>query len=454
MANAADIISSIFKHHENEVLQVGQIEAHARAISLRINNRDIRDADRAVRGFAQRNLVERVGRIGQGFYRYDHTRLNPADLERFNAMEDVYIPLDQLHTQPHIPQGVNPVQGNGNNDDNNDNGPRIENEPVQTIYYGVPGCGKSRQLKSDTGFLPKKNIARVVFHPDYSNADFIGQILPETNGGNVFYRYKASPFVEIIRKAYLHQNQSYALVIEEINRGNAPAIFGEIFQLLDRLKEPEDEGNNRYDAGWSEFPINNSYINAFIRGVYDNPPYAETDDNREIHFHGNNILTKEDGIRLPKNLSIYATMNTSDQNVFTLDNAFQRRWKMHLISNDLNDENQANAIIEDTNVSWGVFRDCVNREIVRKSNFTSLEDKRLGGWFVETEQRGDIRIVPKEIFEDKVLKYLWDDAFKLNRDIFKNHQEKTLETVINDFEVSHLDIFSNEFLTLLNQNAN
>ena len=94
------------------------------------------------------------------------------------------------------------------------------------------------------------------------------------------------------------------------------------------------------------------------------------------------------------------------------------------------------------------------REIVRKSNFTSLEDKRLGGWFVETEQRGDIRIVPKEIFEDKVLKYLWDDAFKLNRDIFKNHQEKTLETVINDFEVSHLDIFSNEFLTLLNQNAN
>ncbi len=297
----------------------------------------------------------------------------------------------------------------------------------QTIYYGVPGCGKSHSiskklrklgiLKSDECNFTK----RVVFHPEYTNADFIGQILPETNEGKtVSYPFKAGPFTEILAQAYTHKNQNYALVIEEINRGNAAAIFGELFQLLDRLDKTENESSNgfTYTAGWSSYPVNNDNINKAIQEAYSKSDIEPFLPKEIFEKYKLNV-----GIRLPPNLSLLATMNTSDQNVFVLDNAFQRRWNMELVPNVFSDteeeKNQRDAILEGSSVTWETFQTKINQTIAKASKdsgFSSMVDKRLGCWFVKAEKSAGVYVINKEAFKNKILKYLWDDAFKFDRE--------------------------------------
>ena len=131
-------------------------------------------------------------------------------------------------------------------------------------------------------------------------------------------------------------------------------------------------------------------------------------------------------IRLPPNLSILATMNTSDQNVFTLDNAFQRRWDMEYIPNKIDydkasteQKNQYDSLIGETKVKWGVFRDKINEKISDDDfSFSNAEDKQLGLFFIQAD--GDIKqsagTVKEDDFANKVLKYLWNDVFKRNRE--------------------------------------
>jgi GTPase subunit of restriction endonuclease len=145
--------------------------------------------------------------------------------------------------------------------------------PSQIIYYGVPGCGKSNKIREQLKNVPEKNKVRVVFHPEYTNAEFIGQILPKVNG-HVTYEFTPGPFTQIIKRAYLNPNEHFYLVIEEINRGNAAAIFGDTFQLLDRLKagetdslgnDPANAAVNTFTEGWSQYFVQNNDINAYIR---------------------------------------------------------------------------------------------------------------------------------------------------------------------------------------------
>lgn len=156
------------------------------------------------------------------------------------------------------------------------------------LFYGVAGVGKSHTINQMTN-NDKQFIERVIFHPDYLNTDFIGQILPSMEDGKITYKFKAGTFTKILKKAINNPSYHYYLIIEEINRGNAPAIFGEIFQLLDRNS-----------SGRSQYEISHDLIAHYVYG----------NENQMIY--------------IPSNLSIYATMNTADQNVFTLDTAFQR----------------------------------------------------------------------------------------------------------------------------------
>lgn len=344
--------------------------------------------------------------------------------------------------------------------------------PVQIIYYGVPGCGKSHQIQED---LKKKNITeenhqvkRVVFHPDYCNADFVGQILPVTKkDGGIRYRFKAGPFTKILRDAYANPDKEYALIIEEINRGNAAAIFGDLFQLLDRKRESdpvEVVNGNSYGPGWSDYCVENDYINAYFRGAYDS---EESPDPLPPEKLGKITFNDNVDIRLPPNLSLYATMNTSDQNVFTLDNAFQRRWEMKQISNDLKNDDahsdekaQYDQLVGDTGVKWGVFRDKINEIIMQsaeENGLSSMEDKRLGGWFIIPKKASDapesaMATITIEAFAEKVLKYLWDDAFKFDR---KSHfgNVKTLEKLIEKFKTDDFKVFSDEQISGLSQNG-
>lgn len=294
---------------------------------------------------------------------------------------------------------------------------------VNVLLYGVPGCGKSQAIRNE--YCKDENrIERIVFHPDYTHSDFIGQILPSVSANNrVRYVFTPGPFTRLLGKAYANPNTEYFLVIEEINRGNAPAVFGEVFQLLDRKSNADD---SEFPIGTSEYSITNTDIAAY---VYKNPEHK---------------------VRIPSNMSIIGTMNTSDQNVFTLDTAFQRRWHMRMIENSFEKHPYADKMILDTKVTWKKFCETVNKLILdNNASMTSSEDKQLGAYFVgETELRYDPAAEDPNAsvrdrnsarrnngrFPEKVIKYLWDDAFKFSREnIFEISSYKSLEAIIKKF---------------------
>ena len=328
---------------------------------------------------------------------------------------------------------------------------------INVLLYGVPGSGKSWTIEHEYCKLGTI-VERLVFHPDYTNADFIGQISPVVDADKqVTYEFTPGPFTTIIRDAYRNPMREYILIIEEVNRGNAPAIFGEIFQLLDRTVEPKTMDEITYPKGTSEYGITHKYM---AEKIYGDPTHK---------------------VRIPSNLSIVGTMNTSDQNVFTLDTAFQRRWRMRLIENNFDNvrASLANAQILDTEVTWKTFCEKVNGIIVgNKAKMASAEDKRLGVYFVhESDLTFDQRAVPSEgytsllteyndllhteatgdmpedkkqrlaiirealmhnrMFPEKVIKYLWDDAFKFNPEaLFDTDNMESLEQVIRTFVYS------------------
>ena len=313
--------------------------------------------------------------------------------------------------------------------------------PIQKIFYGVPGSGKSHRIDSEIEEkIPAEadrdfQTVRVVFHPDYTNADFVGQILPMTTESGIKYEFKPGAFSKILWRAYHNPEKTFYLVVEEINRGNAAAIFGDIFQLLDRRSD-----------GWSKYFVENDFVNNYIRSPveFSDSSFSENHGNPTFQINGF-TFTANSGIRLPPNLSILATMNTSDQNVFTLDNAFQRRWSMELVPNVLDkDSDQYNLQIGETGICWGIFRKVANDFISKNEDraaFSSMEDSRLGSYFIQAEENNSLSI---KSFAEKVLKYLWDDVFKMDHEQFFRITD-SFESVVNEFlESKNFDSILNE----------
>ena len=279
--------------------------------------------------------------------------------------------------------------------------------PANILLYGVPGCGKSFKVADEyeSKITSEQNKVRVVFHPDYTYSDFVGQLLPvlkevENAQGiieeKLKYEFVLGPFTQILKTAYAEPDQQCLLIIEELNRGNAPAIFGEIFQLLDR----NDDGTSKYSI----------YNRDISMALYDEP-------NKPI--------------RLPSNLTIVATMNTSDQNVFTMDTAFQRRWQMEHIPNkfDFNTDH-VNKHLPNSKISWGVFAQTVNKKMhTANLGFGGTDDKSLGVYFATDKDLDNAKR-----FAEKVLKYLWDDAFKLGRQALFSNCSEGLSSVIEAYE--------------------
>ncbi|MGX2955752.1 McrB family protein [Ursidibacter arcticus] len=268
------------------------------------------------------------------------------------------------------------------------------------LLYGVAGVGKSHTISKIVG-NNEQFVERIVFHPDYLNTDFVGQIMPTMKDNQIVYDFKAGSFTKILKKAINDPSNHYYLVIEEINRGNAPAIFGEIFQLLDRNENGE-----------SSYRIAHEMI---AKAVFD-------DENQPIY--------------IPKNLTILATMNTADQNVFTLDTAFQRRWTMRMIENNIQQCHYKDNLILDTGITWERFNTVIN-DFILQTNKDSLssEDKRLGAYFVRQDELKLPENTDNGIaFAEKVIKYLWDDVFKFNKYVLFDNQFNALDNVLSDFK--------------------
>lgn len=287
------------------------------------------------------------------------------------------------------------------------------------LYYGVPGCGKSHIVNER--YAKTGNYIRVVFHQEYTSGEFIGQIFPtlkkkiKEDGSEeslVEYAFKPGPFTKILKQAIFDPYQPYYLIIEELNRGNAPAIFGDLFQLIDR----DEVGNSKYSIDHEDL----------AREIYGMP--------KKIY--------------LPSNLYIIATMNTSDQNVFPLDTAFKRRWTMEKISNKFTEDNKdsmeiGSLRVPNTSITWKNFIEVINQEILDEKYGSNGEDKQLGIFFVRKDclrkDETEDAVVTKK-FAFKVLMYLWEDAVKYGREyMFKNC--KTLDELIEGFEQNGLGIF-------------
>ena len=257
----------------------------------------------------------------------------------------------------------------------------------------MPGCGKSRKV---VDLLKREEYVRVLFHPEYTYSDFIGQVMPVVKDEKITYEFVPGPFTKILEEAIKTNESSpsnFFLVIEEINRGNAPAIFGDVFQLLDRDKD-----------GVSEYKINNKDI---AKHIFN-------DEDKKVY--------------IPSNLTIFATMNTCDQNVFTMDTAFKRRWRMERIENNFESAEISNCEIDGLSIQWGEFATIVNDLILNLNDGFNSEDKQLGVYFVKEDEIRDIKA-----FAEKVLMYLWDDVVKYDKTQLFKPEYKTLDSLIKAF---------------------
>lgn len=271
-------------------------------------------------------------------------------------------------------------------------------KPSQIIYYGAPGTGKSYTIrkKEKAGLC----CIRTTFHPDCDYATFVGCYKPHLNVelNKLTYEFVEQSFLVAYIKAWQNPQQEIALVIEEINRGNCAQIFGDLFQLLDRDED-----------GWSTYPVKadtdicNYLLRLSIIG------YPETMKARYGNdTEGYNYLS------LPPNMSLLATMNTSDQSLFPIDSAFKRRWDWKYIKIKEGKDENGNKLDwkvdvkmddEGTLLSWWDFIKKIN-EII--ASMTSSADKQLGYFFCCAKDG----LIDEETFVSKVIFYLWNDVFK------------------------------------------
>ena len=332
-------------------------------------------------------------------------------------------------------------------------------EPLQIIYYGAPGTGKSFTIdnKTDDG-----NSVRTTFHPDSDYASFVGAYKPtmenvpinSINGESVqfatgknghpgtekkiVYKYVPQAFLKAYVAAWNDLTKPYFLIIEEINRGNCAQIFGDLFQLLDR--------NN---AGSSSYAIHaDEDITQFLSG--DDKGFASLSDDqkdtiRAFVLHKDNGKTQALGqdildgklLLLPPNLYIWATMNTSDQSLFPIDSAFKRRWnwkympiEYHPIDKKTQQPIDWNFQIGDNIYSWGQFLSKINPEIY---TLTESSDKQMGYFFAKADNATGI--ISEDVFWNMVLFYLWTDVFKdfdVSSELFKN-KDKNRSFIFTDF---------------------
>lgn len=316
---------------------------------------------------------------------------------------------------------------------------KLNNKPIQKILFGSPGTGKSYRVgevaKNDLSIDNDKNIIKTVFHPEYTYSDFIGKLLPQTNGyGSVIYKFYEGHFLQALGLAYKKlidgTKENVLLVIDELNRGNAAAIFGTVFQLLDR---DEDQWSS-YSVTLSEleivgllramqYKVQISPDNIIVEGsnfekFYDSTK-QELEENNEDGLRVLEYL-KQNKIAIPSNLSIIATINTSDESIYYLDSAFKRRWDWEYIEVPGDNfsgevpEKIKETVIENTEHKWSDFVKNLNEFI--KSNHQTIrriEDKQIGWWFLKPDY--DNKIIEEEAIKNKLMFYLWDSVFPRDR---------------------------------------
>ena len=263
---------------------------------------------------------------------------------------------------------------------------------INRIFYGAPGTGKSH-IVNQMGNI----VARTVFHNEYTNTDFVGQLKPCNIDGKISYEFVPGPLLQAIVKARKISSEQ-TLVIEELNRANAAAVFGEFFQLLDRDSI----------SGESIYSVNLS-----------------VDASKWITKELSLPIAEEYQIKIPGNLNILATMNSADQGVMHLDSAFKRRWEFEYIPINTEDEFCKKTIFlcGSEKMNWGMLIRNINEKL---GSINIPEDRWIGHRFLSEIELDPLKFT--DHFSNKVLMYLYDDVLKHNKKsiLFKDEFSKSL----------------------------
>lgn len=378
----------------------------------------------------------------------------------------------------------------------------VSRQSLQQIFYGAPGTGKSNAIKNSTEQAEKEGrVFRTTFHPDSDYSTFVGcykpgmkssdriysaeelavklkeiknsgvtypchkfaaqywrslkdlsadtikqiliacgftetmnveiskgvaigqEYLNKDEDGKIIYTFTPQAFTNAYVKAWNTEEDVY-LIIEEINRGNCAQIFGDLFQLLDRKN------------GVSEYPIDAdadlaNYLSKKLAG--------------STHKDITDEIREGKKLKLPSNLYIWATMNTSDQSLFPIDSAFKRRWDWKYIKITEGKDKDTKKPL-----GWKILVDDIQDDKVRIYDWweflrrmndviygaTESADKQMGYFFAKAidkfkgtkvgEINKDREYIEKEpedlqadyitadTFVNKVMFYLWTDVMKDN----------------------------------------
>lgn len=328
-------------------------------------------------------------------------------------------------------------------------------KPRNYIFFGAPGTGKSYQLNelAEKNFA-RDNVRRVTFYPDYTYSQFVGSFKPVTRYAEpkdnepttkmkpyISYEFVPGPFLDIYIKAVQNTTINYLLIVEEINRANPAAVFGDVFQLLDRNKN----GRSVYEVTVPR------EMEDYLRIHLPQYTTAAHISSPEKLFNEQKRLGEETKrLCLPPNMYIWATMNSADQGVFPMDTAFKRRWDFHYMGINEGADAEINGMkLSDIKVpcgnhtvKWNDLRVAIN-DFLLSDDIHVNEDKLLGPFFISPES-----LDPKtfaQVFKDKVLLYLYEDAGKTKRTKLFRSDLKTYSQVCEAFEKEGAAIFGADF---------
>lgn len=348
---------------------------------------------------------------------------------------------------------------------------KINNNYKQLIIYGPAGVGKTFGIKklvsenfdnnglsiSKTNF--EEHVIHTVFHPEYSYYDFFGKVMPIKNDNEISYDFLPGPFAQALSKAYkniINQKQGpkkVVLVIDELNRGNASSIFGGLFNLLDRNKK-----------GISEYPLNIYGMEAMWLknqiGGDDNFNILEMYSKKQdfMMYDEDNQSLK---IYIPNNLSIICTMNTSDQTIFSLDKAFQRRFNKHFITAKYSIDNypikngeddieiekngEDDIEIDEQGITWKNFLIKLNNFIVENADVDDVDNATIGAYFVKPKNKDGREVILIEDIKYTIMYYLWYDLFNGWK------RETLIKELGNNFgEVKSFEQFVSKYQNFIN----
>ena len=284
--------------------------------------------------------------------------------------------------------------------------------PWNYLVFGAPGTGKSYLVaQMQKQYFPQEDsFERVTFYANYSYANFVGTYKPKMQGKDIGYDFVPGPWIRVLEKAIRHPDRNFLLIVEEINRANAAAVFGDMFQLLDRKK-----GKSEYWVNTSE-DLKQYLASGYYTDFWEHPE-------RQPRY-----LDSFGKLLIPANVYLWATMNSADQGVFPMDTAFKRRWDFRYMGVD-EEEGQVEHVHflapdgegQQEKVSWNRLRRAVNVRLSRECRVN--EDKLLGPFFLageilETREASGLVTDNEgflEAFKSKILMYLFEDAARQKR---------------------------------------